>query len=404
MFVCSKVVRLFFAELFRLVESAQDHIRIETYILADAHMGQRLEAMLARAVARGVKVQVVVDGYGSLNITHSMALRLKHAGVELRVFRPDHKKLKPSTHRLRRLHRKIVVVDRSVAILGGINLVADDNHIDAGEENWMDHGGMIGPRYDFALRVAGPLVHDVWLAAEWLWWQIGPNGEVTDTLSTSWWRQRASDLGQIIQDSLALPLPDAAGGSRAMLVLRDNLRFRRDIEKAYLQALGKAQHEVWIANAYFLPGRKFRRALIQARKRGVKVHLLLQGLVQNALQHYATQALYDELLFHGIAVFEYTKSYLHAKVAVVDDHWCTVGSSNLDPFSLLLAREANVLVYDSKVVEQLRAELKHASQTEARPVTLQHMNNKSVFVRFMHKLAFMAVRLAVVLSGRVGRY
>ena len=138
------------------------------------------------------------------------------------------------------------------------------------------------------------------------------------------------------------------GDMRAAFVVRDNLRHRRDIEEAYLEAIGAAQQEILLANAYFLPGRRFRRALADAAQRGVQVTVLLQGRVEYRLLHHATQALYGALLGGGIRIFEYHQSFLHAKVAVIDGRWSTVGSSNIDPFSLLLAREANVIVADAR--------------------------------------------------------
>jgi len=149
------------------------------------------------------------------------------------------------------------------------------------------------------------------------------------------------------------------------MVLRDNLRHRHDIEGAYLQAIAGAQREIIIANAYFLPGRDFRLALIQAVQRGVRVMLLLQGKVEYRVQHYATHALYDQLLAADVEIYEYQPSYLHSKVAVVDGQWATVGSSNIDPFSLLLALEANLAVQDAGFAGELRASLLSAITNDA---------------------------------------
>ena len=163
------------------------------------------------------------------------------------------------------------------------------------------------------------------------------------------WRELVADLGS------GLPGDQAqAGQARAALVLRDNLRFRRAIEREYLRAIGQARREVLIANSYFVPGRRFRRALLAAVARGVRVRLLLQGRVEYRLPHYAAQAMYDELLKGGVQIIEYRRSFLHAKVAVFDDR-ATVGSSNIDPFSLLLAREANLFVNDQAFAAELRS-------------------------------------------------
>jgi cardiolipin synthase len=153
------------------------------------------------------------------------------------------------------------------------------------------------------------------------------------------------------------PSLEHRGRQRAAFVTRDNLGHRRDIEQAYLEAIGRARSEILIANAYFFPGQSFRRALRDAAARGVRVILLLQGRVEYVLQHYGSRALYGAFLDAGIEIHEYFRSFLHAKVAVIDRRWATVGSSNIDPYSLVLAREANVVIDDEDFAAQLRESL-----------------------------------------------
>jgi cardiolipin synthase len=141
----------------------------------------------------------------------------------------------------------------------------------------------------------------------------------------------------------------------AAFVVRDNFRQRRAIERAYVEAIRGARQSVDIAVPYFYPGRAFRRSLRQAARRGVSVRLLLQGKVDYRIAALAARALYDELRAHGVRIFEYTPAFLHAKVAVVDDDWATVGSSNIDPLSLLLNLEANVVVQDRDFAASLAA-------------------------------------------------
>ena len=150
-------------------------------------------------------------------------------------------------------------------------------------------------------------------------------------------------------------------------MIRDNLRNRREIEQAYLTAIHNARSEILIANAYFLPGVRFRRALVAAAQRGVQVTLLLQGRVEYVLLHYASRALYGQLLQAGVEIQEHHKSFLHAKVAVIDRRWATVGSSNIDPFSLLMSREANIVVRNVPFAEELRREVRRiiASRRQA---------------------------------------
>jgi cardiolipin synthase len=187
---------------------------------------------------------------------------------------------------------------------------------------------------------------------------------------------------------------------RAALLLRDNLRHRRTIEHAYLEAIESARRDILVANAYFLPGRRLRRALSDAALRGVRVRLLLQGRVEYRLQHYAQQALYGELLQAGVAIHEYTPSFLHAKVAVIDDAWSTVGSSNIDPYSLLIAREANVAVIDRDFAAQLRGELERAIERESVPVHAPALAQRGWLKRVAYRLAYSVVRFMTFVATR----
>jgi len=154
-----------------------------------------------------------------------------------------------------------------------------------------------------------------------------------------------------------------------------------------------------IANAYFLPGKRFRRALREATARGVRVVLLLQGRVEYFLVHYATRALYRQLLDAGIEIHEYGRSFLHAKVAVIDSCWATVGSSNIDPVSLMLAREANVVVENAGFAEELRASLRDAIESSAKPVTREFALNMGLTARLMSWIAYTVVRSLTGISS-----
>ena len=190
---------------------------------------------------------------------------------------------------------------------------------------------------------------------------------------------------------------------RAALVLRDNVRNRARIEKTYLRAIGSARHEVIIANAYFVPGRKLRKALLMAARRGVRVRLLLQGRYEYFMQYHAARPVYGPLLEAGVEIHEYAPSFLHAKVAVVDAlgdrPWATVGSSNLDPLSLLLAREANVVVEDTAFARDLRQRLVHAMQHAGRRMDPARYAGRPLRQRVLDRLAFGLMRLALWLTG-----
>ncbi len=194
------------------------------------------------------------------------------------------------------------------------------------------------------------------------------------------------------------PLPPV----RAAFVVRDNLRLRRAIEHAYVEAIGAATERVEIICPYFYPGRLFRRALSRAAARGVRVRLLLQGKADYRFAALAAQVLYDELLHAGVQVFEYTPAYLHAKVALVDADWATVGSSNIDPLSLLLNLEANVIVRDAGFCAELALRFEAALQA-SRAVTRSRTGRGWVAALrrgFVAWTAYWFLRLA----GMSGRY
>jgi cardiolipin synthase len=359
--------REYFPALEAACDAAQFEIHVETYIFDADAAGRRIAQALARAAQRGVATHLLVDGYGSKKLGWRFVARLKKAGVRFLVYRPDIVPWPLQRHRLRRMHRKIAVIDACVAFVGGINVI-DDMHTP----------GHTPPRFDYAVRIDGPLLTDIYLAVKRLWalvefMQFGAD-----------WHGRATRR------------PDVAprGGQRGAFVIRDNLRHRRDIEDAYLEAIEGARSEVLIANAYFLPGLAFRRALMDAAARGVRVILLLQARVEYVLMHYASRALYGAFLDAGIEIHEYHRSFLHAKVAVIDGNWATVGSSNIDPLSFLLAREANIVVHDAAFAGDLRNRLLEAMATGATRVPRERWQRPPLPVRVAIWFAYGVARLS----------
>ncbi|MBI1964878.1 MAG: cardiolipin synthase ClsB [Betaproteobacteria bacterium] len=359
----------YFPALVAECDTARREIHVETYLFEDDATGRSVADALARAGRRGVATHVLVDGFGSKSLDPGLVSGLKAAGVRFLVYRP---KISPWTlkrARLRRMHRKIAVVDARVAFVGGINIIDD-----------MNAPNQTPPRFDYAVRVEGPLVTRIHPVVKRLW------ALVTATQLRRGW-PRLRDLG---------PFTVPRGGQRAAFVVRDNLRHRRDIEEAYLAAIAGARSEILIANSYFFPGQSFRRALTEAAARGVRVALLLQGRVEYALLHYASRALYGSFLDAGIEIHEYHRSFLHAKVAVVDGHWATVGSSNIDPFSLLLAREANLVIQDDGFAGELRASLLKAMAEGATLLRRERWKEQPLTLR---TATWMSYGLARFLTG-----
>ena len=187
----------------------------------------------------------------------------------------------------------------------------------------------------------------------------------------------------------------------AAFVLRDNLRRRRTIEHAYADAIREARASVDMVCPYFYPGQRIRHALRRAADRGVRVRLLLQGKLDYRLAGWAAEALYADLLGHGVEIYEYTPAFLHAKVAVIDGQWATVGSSNIDPLSLLVNLEANVVVQDAGFAAQLAGEIEAAIGASSRVgehggTGLRAMLHRAVVAWF----AYVFLRVA----GAAGRY
>ncbi|BCB25726.1 cardiolipin synthase B [Sulfurimicrobium lacus] len=359
----------YFPALVAAIDQAAREIYLETYIFEYDSTGRAIAAALKRAARRGVTTHLLLDGYGGKTLPREAIEEMRGDGVQVLIYRPSLAKFRRSSYR--RLHRKIVVVDSRVAFVGGINIIDD-----------MDTPGQTPPRYDYAVRVEGPLLPQIYEAARKLWGLVS-------------WSQLKRRRRR--QPPAFSPVP--SGDVSASFVIRDNIGHRKDIEEAYLDAINNARSEIVLANAYFLPGRHFRQALIQAAARGVRVVLLLQGRVEYVLLHYATRALYGVFLDAGIEIYEYHRSFMHAKVAVVDGNWATVGSSNIDPFSLLLSREANVLVDDAGFAARLRASLEQAMEEGSRVVTSAHWKRQPLHLRLFSWLSYGGVRLLVGVTG-----
>ena len=379
----------YFPALIAAIDAAERTVRLETYIFDFTGTGADVAHALQRAAGRGVRVQVVADGFGTGPVPPAWEERFLASGVEWRVFA-----------RLRwfgmlwpgnwsRLHRKLCVVDAKVAFCGGINIL--DDLYDP------NHGKLEAPRFDFAVEVRGPLVAQVEDATRRMVLRMRALSDVRHARLAG-----ALDSVRAFRASATAsgPSPETQSHARAAIVFRDNLLHRGAIERAYRRAIGTAREEVIIANAYFVPGGKMRRALIATAQRGVKVRLLLQGRYEYFMQYYAARPVYGALLRAGVEIHEYSPSFLHAKVAVVDGHWATVGSSNLDPLSLLLAREANVIVEDAAFAARLREQLVQAMQAQGQPMNAGEFERRPLRQRLLEYVALALMRMALFVQGK----
>ncbi|MFS2005213.1 cardiolipin synthase ClsB [Duganella sp. CT11-25] len=366
----------FFPALVGAINAAQYEVYFETYIFAGDDTGQAVLAALMDAARRGVQVRMITDWWGTgRRQIGSMHQLLLAAGVEHRIFNPWFKR------GVTRTHRKICVVDRNVAFVGGIN-INDDMFCD------YDHSkSLSAPRWDFAVQVRGPLVASIQQEAVTQWRRLGKLGII----------KRIS----LYNDMRKVNKIAAQNMVQAGFVVRDNLRNRRTIQRAYLQALGRARKSVLLANPYFAPGAKFRHALAAAAERGVEVVLLI-GVGEIWLQDAVAHSFYPKLLAAGVKVVEYHKTQLHAKVAVIDDDWATVGSSNVDGLSLFLNQEANVVIKDAAFAQSLR---EHIEQAIADGVVIDYADFEHVgrFRRIGYEIAFVFYKILMRVFA-VGKY
>ncbi|WP_034944885.1 cardiolipin synthase ClsB [Erwinia oleae] len=319
----------FFPRVFEAIRRAQANVLLETFILFEDDVGNELHTVILEAARRGVKVEIMVDGYGSNDLSETFVHSLITAGVRFIYYDPRPLVFGMRTNIFRRLHRKIVVCDGEIAFVGGINFSSE-------------HNSSYGPqaKQDYAVEVKGPVVDDITRFV-----QQAINSE--QPVRRHWWNQRSHRMARN-----ATP-----GDAQVLFVRRDNDEHRDDIEQHYMDMLHEAKEEVIIANAYFFPGYRLLREMRSAAQRGVRVKLIVQGEPDMPIVKVGAELLYNYLVGGGVEVYEYIRRPLHAKIAVQDNYWSTVGSSNLDPLSLSLNLEANLIVHDRAFNQTLRDNL-----------------------------------------------
>jgi cardiolipin synthase len=341
----------FFPRVFEVIAAAQSEVLLETFILFEDKVGKQLHSALLTAAQRGVQIDITADDWGSPNLSDEFVSSLTAAGIRVHMFDPAPKLFRRLNY-FRRMHRKLVVVDGVRAFVGGINFSAD--HL-------ADFGP--GAKQDYAVEVEGPIVARIesFMQAALAGNKPGPH----------WF-----------QHHTALPVdksPPVAGNADAIFVWRDNLQHKTDIERHYRLAIRLAQRRLVIANAYFFPGYIFLRDLRKAAQRGVDVSLILQGNPDMPIVQMAGAMLYHHLLRAGVKIYEYGDRPLHGKVALVDDEWATVGSSNLDPLSLSLNLEANVMIRDPEFNRQLYDSLSNLMRHSCKQVEVNDLNEPNAW-------------------------
>lgn len=364
----------FFPAVFDSMAQARRSIVIETFIIFDDEVGRGLQKAAIEAASRGVQVDITVDGYGTADLPQEYISSLSEAGVRLHIFDPQPRRLGFRTNLFRRLHRKIVVIDSGLAFVGGINFGAD--HLIA-----------TGPeaKQDYAVKIRGPVVADIEEDALKLL-------SASDLGSSFWrrlrWRRRTRY--------------EHPGGIVAAWVSRDNVQHTDSIERHYRFVIRSAQRQITIANAYFFPGYSLLRDLRRAAKRGVEVRLILQGEPDMRWARVAATLLYDYLLSGGVKIYEYCERPFHGKVATADGEWATVGSSNLDPLSLALNLEGNVMIRDAAFASCLQKRLEDLVDTQCQLMQRENRPKRRIQRMLVGVFVFHFLRRFPAWASRLG--
>jgi len=356
----------FFPRVSQAIRSARHHIFFETFILRDDKVGRALQADLIDAANRQVRVEVTVDAWGSLELPAEFIEAMTSAGVCFHLFDAEPRWLLKFFW-FRRLHRKLIVIDGVRAFIGGINFSAD-------------HLADFGPeaKQDYAVEVLGPIVSQMHAFAV----------EAVASVHRMPGNARRSAL-----DVLHTPRnPVRAGKMESRFVSRDNVRRKNAIERQYRAAIRTARRRVIIANAYFFPGYRLIREIRNAARRGVDVRLIMQGQPDMRIVKVCASMLYQYLLRAGVRIFEYCDRPFHGKVALVDDEWSTVGSSNLDPLSLSLNLEANLFIRDGSFNERLHESLNRLMKRSCKEIDDDTAQRRVFWRPLVTSLAFHVMR------------
>ena len=314
------------AAMVESMRAARDHINLETYIFDDDVVGGQFAQVLMDKSREGVKVHVMYDSIGTINTPAAFFDKLHAAGVSLLEFNPVNPVKRLGLWELNsRNHRKIMVVDGTVAFTGGINISSSYANSSLFRSK-SRRDGKVGWR-DTHVKVEGPAVAA--LQMEFL---------------LNWTGQQATELADV---NFFPPLKRQ--GDTLVRVLASAPEGDQEIYKSYLLALRSAQKSIHITCAYFVPDPQILQALTEAAQRGVEVKLVLAGVQESGLAYFAGQSFYADMLASGVQLFQLQQAVLHAKTAVVDGLWTTVGSANIDRRSFLHNYELNLMVYDTAV-------------------------------------------------------
>jgi cardiolipin synthase A/B len=357
----------FFSKLEELINKAELCIQIQVYIFDEDTTGSTIAAALMNASKRGIKVYLLVDGYASQSLSNSFVRKLRNAGIYFKFFEP----LFRSRHFYfgRRMHQKIIVIDGLYALVGGVNIADRYNEIN-GIPAWIDYALFIEGEVAFQLHKS----------------------------SLNYWKTESLSKDLVPANDFSLSIsPDKQCSVR--LRRNDWVKGKHEIWRSYFNLFSHAEQSITIMCSYFLPGYELRRQLNKASKRGVKTKVILAGPSDVMLAKYAERYLYDWMLRNNIEIYEYQPTILHAKLAIADNHWMTIGSFNVNNISAYASSEINVDVRNRPFVSSVNQELEVIIQNDCVRITKKNFaTNATLFRRFLQKSSYEVIRMILNLS------
>jgi cardiolipin synthase A/B len=356
----------YFEQLLQLINEAKESIHLQSYIFKNDETGILVADALRAAAQRNVQVYLLADGYASQRLQTKFIHELDNAGVHFRFFEPLFRG--KNFYFGRRMHHKIFVADAKFALVGGINISNQYNDF-PGYHSWLD----------FALFVEGEIAREICILCWKTWNNFSPKMGITPCEEN----KMSFDFKQIP------PI-------KVRMRRNDWVRRKNEISASYIEMFNTAQSHIIIVCSYFLPGKVIRRILSKAAARGVKIKVVIAGSSDIRIAKNAERWMYDWLLRNNIEIYEYQPAILHAKVAVCDSEWLTIGSYNINNISAYVSIELNLDVRNVHFAKEVEEKLEAIIQNDCLEITAdEYTHTKNILRQFFRWFSYEVIRVII---------
>lgn len=356
----------YFNALIEIIDNAQKSFQLQVYIYEEDTTGSEVATHLINAADRGVKIQLLLDGYASRSLSNEFRKKLKNKGIQLRFFEPILKSEK--FYFGRRLHHKIAVADGSVALVGGIN-ISDRYNDMPGQSAWLD----------WAIRVEGEAAYEL------------------HTICNQFYAKKVQDL-IVLDRSIIMNVVDTKIYTPVRIRRNDWVMNKNQISASYMEMFKNAENDIIIMSSYFIPGSFFKKNIINALNRGVNIKLILAGMSDIGIAKYAEKYLYRWAIRHGVEIYEYKYNILHGKIAVSDKTFVTAGSYNINDISALASVELNLDIQEKEFASHVNNVLREIINNECVRISpIKVIRSYSLIERLMQWVSYETFRLVFTL-------